>query len=44
MPYKFDKKYIEKRSFQTDIEILIKTIPAVISGNGAYWLEIKNKA
>ncbi len=33
---KLDKLYIEERSFLTDLKILIKTIPAVISGEGAY--------
>jgi len=32
---KLDKKYINERSFLTDFKILLKTIPAVISGNGA---------
>jgi len=31
-----DLEYIEKQSLWKDIEILIKTIPAVISGKGAY--------
>jgi lipopolysaccharide/colanic/teichoic acid biosynthesis glycosyltransferase len=31
-----DKQYIESQSFLLDIVILIKTIPAVISGRGAY--------
>lgn len=31
-----DVRYIESRSFWQDIKILCKTIPAVLSGNGAY--------
>ncbi|MCP5093993.1 MAG: exopolysaccharide biosynthesis polyprenyl glycosylphosphotransferase [Chloroflexi bacterium] len=31
-----DLQYIEEQSLRKDIEILIKTIPAVISGRGAY--------
>lgn len=31
-----DLKYIEEQSLLKDIEILIKTIPAVITGRGAY--------
>lgn len=31
-----DKKYVEERSFWTDIKILFGTIPAVIKGEGAY--------
>ena len=33
---KLDVEYIESRSFWTDIKILIRTIPAVLSGRGAY--------
>ncbi len=31
-----DKQYIAERSFMTDLLILIRTIPAVLSGRGAY--------
>jgi exopolysaccharide biosynthesis polyprenyl glycosylphosphotransferase len=31
-----DVRYIESRSFWQDIKILCKTIPAVLTGNGAY--------
>lgn len=31
-----DVRYIESRSFWQDIKILCKTVPAVLSGNGAY--------
>jgi lipopolysaccharide/colanic/teichoic acid biosynthesis glycosyltransferase len=31
-----DKQYIQSKSLWQDIKILIKTIPAVISGKGAY--------
>jgi lipopolysaccharide/colanic/teichoic acid biosynthesis glycosyltransferase len=31
-----DLQYIQEQSLLKDIEILIKTIPAVISGKGAY--------
>jgi len=33
---KLDVAYIESKSFMTDIRILFKTIPAVLSGKGAY--------
>jgi lipopolysaccharide/colanic/teichoic acid biosynthesis glycosyltransferase len=33
---KLDVKYIESRSLGQDIKILLKTIPAVLSGTGAY--------
>jgi len=33
---KLDVRYIESRSFWQDIKILCKTVPAVLSGNGAY--------
>lgn len=31
-----DVRYIESCSFREDLKILIKTVPAVLSGNGAY--------
>lgn len=31
-----DVRYIESRSLREDIKILLKTLPAVLSGNGAY--------
>ena len=31
-----DVRYIESRSFRQDLKILCKTIPAVLSGTGAY--------
>jgi len=31
-----DRQYIESRSFLLDLVILLKTIPAVLSGRGAY--------
>jgi exopolysaccharide biosynthesis polyprenyl glycosylphosphotransferase len=31
-----DVRYIESRSFREDIKILLKTVPAVLSGDGAY--------
>ncbi len=31
-----DVRYIESRSLRQDIKILLKTVPAVLSGNGAY--------
>ena len=31
-----DVRYIESRSFWQDIKILCKTVPAVLSGHGAY--------
>jgi exopolysaccharide biosynthesis polyprenyl glycosylphosphotransferase len=31
-----DVRYIESRSLREDIKILLKTVPAVLSGNGAY--------
>lgn len=31
-----DLIYIQYRSFQTDMRILLKTIPAVLKGEGAY--------
>ena len=31
-----DKEYISSRGFWTDIKILLKTIPAIIMGKGAY--------
>ncbi len=33
---KLDVRYIESRSFREDLKILIKTVPAVLSGDGAY--------
>lgn len=33
---KLDVRYIESRSLREDLRILCKTIPAVLSGNGAY--------
>ena len=33
---KLDLEYIENRSFMLDLKILLKTIPAVLSGKGAY--------
>ncbi len=33
---KLDVRYIESRSFRQDLKILLKTIPAVLSGDGAY--------
>ena len=33
---KLDVAYIESKSFMTDLRILFKTIPAVLSGKGAY--------
>ncbi len=32
----YDIEYIEKQSFWFDIKILLKTIPAVLAGKGAY--------
>jgi lipopolysaccharide/colanic/teichoic acid biosynthesis glycosyltransferase len=32
----FDVEYIEKQAFWYDIKILIKTVPAVLLGKGAY--------
>ena len=31
-----DLKYIEERSFLTDLKILFMTVPAVLKGDGAY--------
>lgn len=31
-----DVRYIESRSLREDVKILLKTVPAVLSGNGAY--------
>jgi exopolysaccharide biosynthesis polyprenyl glycosylphosphotransferase len=31
-----DKEYIHKSTLKTDIKLLIKTVPAVLSGDGAY--------
>jgi lipopolysaccharide/colanic/teichoic acid biosynthesis glycosyltransferase len=31
-----DVRYIESRSLRQDLKILFKTVPAVLSGNGAY--------
>lgn len=31
-----DVRYIESRSFREDVKILLKTVPAVLSGDGAY--------
>ena len=31
-----DVRYIESRSLREDLRILFKTVPAVLSGNGAY--------
>ena len=31
-----DKEYIRSKSFKNDLKILLKTIPAVIAGDGAY--------
>ena len=33
---KLDEEYIKSRGFFKDIAILLKTIPAVITGKGAY--------
>lgn len=33
---KLDVQYIESRSFREDLKILCKTVPAVLSGDGAY--------
>ena len=33
---RLDMEYIEHRSFRLDLMILLRTIPAVISGKGAY--------
>jgi lipopolysaccharide/colanic/teichoic acid biosynthesis glycosyltransferase len=33
---KMDIDYIQSASLTTDVQLLLKTIPAVISGNGAY--------
>lgn len=33
---KLDIKYVKERSMLTDLEILVKTVPAVVSGRGAY--------
>lgn len=33
---KLDLEYIDNRSFMLDVKILLKTIPAVLSGKGAY--------
>ena len=33
---KLDVRYIESRTFREDLKILFKTIPAVLSGDGAY--------
>jgi lipopolysaccharide/colanic/teichoic acid biosynthesis glycosyltransferase len=33
---KLDVRYIESRSLGQDLKILLKTIPAVLSGTGAY--------
>jgi len=33
---KLDVQYIETQSFHVDIQILVKTLPAVMSGTGAY--------
>jgi exopolysaccharide biosynthesis polyprenyl glycosylphosphotransferase len=33
---KLDVRYIESRSFWEDIKILLKTVPAVLTGSGAY--------
>ena len=35
---KFDYQYVAGWSLARDIEILLATLPAVISGRGAYWL------
>lgn len=32
---KLDVKYIEEQSFATDMKLLVKTVPAVLSGKGA---------
>lgn len=32
---KLDVKYIEEQSFTTDMKLLLKTVPAVLSGKGA---------
>jgi lipopolysaccharide/colanic/teichoic acid biosynthesis glycosyltransferase len=31
-----DVQYIESQSFWGDVKILLKTVPAVLSGRGAY--------
>lgn len=31
-----DKRYIESQTFWSDVKILLKTVPAVLSGKGAY--------
>lgn len=33
---RLDKEYVERRSFVLDLKILMKTIPAVLGGRGAY--------
>jgi lipopolysaccharide/colanic/teichoic acid biosynthesis glycosyltransferase len=33
---KLDAEYIEKQSLREDFKLLLRTIPAVISGRGAY--------
>jgi exopolysaccharide biosynthesis polyprenyl glycosylphosphotransferase len=33
---RLDLEYIERRSFALDIKILLRTVPAVVSGTGAY--------
>ena len=33
---KLDKEYISSRSLKSDFLILLKTIPAILSGRGAY--------
>ena len=33
---KLDKEYISSRSFKSDLLILLRTIPAILSGRGAY--------
>jgi lipopolysaccharide/colanic/teichoic acid biosynthesis glycosyltransferase len=33
---KMDVEYVESRSLWLDLKLLVKTIPAVLSGRGAY--------
>ena len=33
---RLDLRYIEERSFWLDVVILLKTLPCVIAGRGAY--------
>jgi lipopolysaccharide/colanic/teichoic acid biosynthesis glycosyltransferase len=34
---RMDLEYIDKWSLWLDFKILLKTVPAVVSGRGAYW-------